>query len=104
MEEKEFLLYKGLKKPLVFKGLKGKYIYQAAGAFAGTMILSIILSKVLGIFTGLVVGLAIGGGIIWDVFRRQSTYGLYTKAKNFKQIHIIRNRTKNSKLYGKTRI
>ena len=104
MEEKEYLLYKGLKKPLVFKGLKGKYIYQAGGAFAGTMILAIVFSKIIGVFIGLVLALAIGGGIIWDTFRRQSTHGLYTKTKNFKQVHIVRNRTKNRKLYGKTRI
>jgi len=104
MEEKEYLLYKGLKKPLVFKGLKGKYIYQAGGAFAGTMLLSIILSKILGVFIGVVVAIVIGGGIIWDTFRRQSTHGLYTKTKNFKQIHIIGNRTKNRKLYGKIKI
>lgn len=102
--EKEYLLYKGLKKPLIFKGLKGKYIYQGGGAFAGTMILAIILSKVLGFFIGLVAAAAIGGGIIWDVFRRQSTNGLYTKTKNFNQIHIVGNRTKNKKLYGKTKI
>jgi hypothetical protein len=47
MEERTYFLYKGLKKPLVFKGLKGKYIYYAGGSFVGTMILGVILSKII---------------------------------------------------------
>lgn len=79
MEEKSFFLYKGLKKPLVFKGLKGKYIYYAGSSFAGTMILGIILSKVIGFFIGIVLALGIGAGSIWNVFRLQKTKGLFNK-------------------------
>lgn len=105
MEEQEgYFLYKGLKKPLIFKGLKGKYIYQGGGAFAGTLVSAIILSNVLGFALGLLVAVAGGGFLIWNTFRRQKVNGLYNKTKNFDEIHVIRNRTKNRKLYEKPRI
>ena len=84
-----FFLYKGLKKPLVFKGLKGKYIYYAGGAFASTLVLSIILSNVMGFFLGLVLAVFIGGGSIWYTFKLQKTKGLYNKTKNFDEIYIV---------------
>ncbi|RYE24109.1 MAG: DUF4133 domain-containing protein [Sphingobacteriaceae bacterium] len=99
-----FLLYKGLKKPLVFKGLKGKYIYQGAGAFIGTLIGSIILSKILGFFFGLIIAIGTGSFMIWNTFRKQRINGLYDKTKNFNEIHIMSNRTKNKKLYEKSKI
>lgn len=84
-----FFLYKGLKKPLVFKGLKGKYIYYAGGAFASTLVLSIILSNVMGFFLGLILAVFIGGGSIWYTFKLQKTKGLYNKTKNFDEIYIV---------------
>lgn len=97
--ERSFFLYKGLKKPLVFKGLKGKYIYYAGGSFAGTMILGIILSKVIGFFIGIALAFAIGGGLIWNVFRLQKSNGLYNKTANHHEIHIIPARIKLKQKY-----
>ena len=91
-ESNGFFLYKGLKKPLVFKGLKGKYIYYAAGAFVGTLVLAMILSNLVHFFIGLVLAFAIGGGGIWYTFKLQKTKGLYNKTKNFEEIHIMPNR------------
>jgi len=99
-----FFLYKGLKKPLVFKGLKGKYIYQGAGAFIGTLVGSIILSKILGFLFGLIIAVGIGSFIIWNTYRKQRVNGLYNKTKNFNEIHIMRNRAKNKKLYEKSNL
>lgn len=87
--EEGFFLYKGLKKPLVFKGLAGKYIYYAAGAFGGTLLLSGILSSILGTFIGLLVALVVGGLSIYNTFRLQKKYGLYKKTRNDNQIFII---------------
>lgn len=87
--EKGFFLYKGLKKPLVFKGLAGKYIYYAASAFGATLILAGILTSLLGTFKGLLVALGIGGLSIYNTFRIQKKYGLYKKTKNHNQIFIV---------------
>jgi hypothetical protein len=40
-----FYLYKGLKKPLIFFGLKGKYIFYAVGVIGSGVIAALILSK-----------------------------------------------------------
>lgn len=102
-ESKAFFLYKGLKKPLVFKGLKGKYIYQAGGAFAGTLVLAIILSNIIGFLTGLLVAVGLGGGLVWDVFRRQKTKGLYNRNRCHDQIHLMPSRIKLKQVYEKER-
>lgn len=108
MEQQEekagFFLYKGLKKPLVFKGLKGKYIYQGAGAFVGTLVGGIILSNILGFVLGLIVAIAVGSFFMWNTFRKQRVNGLYDKTKNFNEIHIMQNRIKNSSIYEKSKL
>lgn len=93
-EETTYLLYKGLKKPLVFKGLKGKYIYYAGGSFVGTMILGVILSKIIGFFIGIALAFGIGGGVMWNIFRLQKTKGLFNKTVNRNEIHILPVRIK----------
>ena len=44
-----FFLYKGLKKPLVFFGLKDKYIYYAMGTAVGGLFCAAIFSSLIGI-------------------------------------------------------
>ncbi|MDV3622550.1 DUF4133 domain-containing protein [Elizabethkingia anophelis] len=94
-----FYLYKGLKKPLVFFGLKGKYIFYAVGVIGGGVIAALILSKfgLLGSLLGL---LATGGGV-YLIFRRQDKYGLYDKTKNSNQIFIFPKRINNKRLLQK---
>ena len=87
-QEKGFFLYKGLKKPLVFKGLAGKYIYYAAGSFGATLILSGVLGSLMGTFKGLLLAVTVGGLSIFNTFRLQKKYGLYKKTRN-NEIFII---------------
>ncbi|AZB28355.1 DUF4133 domain-containing protein [Chryseobacterium balustinum] len=91
-----FYLYKGLKKPLVFFGLKGKYIFYAGGVIAGGVVAALILSK-LGLL-GSLLGLIVTGGGVYFIFKRQDNYGLYDKTKNFDQILIFPKRLHNNKL------
>ena len=91
-----FYLYKGLKKPLVFFGLKGKYILYAVGIIGGGVISSLVLSK-FGLL-GSLLGLAITAGGVYFIFKRQDKYGLYDKTKNFDQILIFPKRLDNNKL------
>lgn len=94
-----FYLYKGLKKPLVFFGLKGKFIFYALGVIGVGVIASLILSK-FGLL-GSLLGLVITGGGVYLVFKRQDKLGLYNKTKEFDQILIMPKRLTNKKLLNK---
>ena len=91
-----FYLYKGLKKPLVFFGLKGKYIFYAVGIIGGGVITALVLSK-FGLL-GSLLGLAVTAGGVYLIFKRQDKYGLYNKTKNFDQIFIFPKRLKHKKI------
>lgn len=91
-----FYLYKGLKKPLVFFGLKGKYIFYAVGIIAGGVVSALILSK-FGLL-GSLLGLVVTAGTLYLLFKRQDKYGLYDKTKNFNQLFIFPKRITNKKI------
>ncbi|AZA56312.1 DUF4133 domain-containing protein [Chryseobacterium shandongense] len=92
-----FYLYKGLKKPLVFFGLKGKYIIYAVGVIGVGVLAALVLSK-FGLL-GSLLGLAATAGGVYLIFRRQDKYGLYDKTKNFDQIFIFPKRMNNNKIF-----
>lgn len=96
-----FYLYKGLKKPLLFFGLKGKYIFYAVGIVGVGVLSALILSKfgLLGSLLG--VGLTAGGVLL--LFKRQDKYGLYNKTKNFDEILIFPKNNKRLLKYSKSK-
>jgi hypothetical protein len=96
-----FYLYKGLKKPLVFFGLKGKYIFYAVGVIGGGVIAALILSK-FGLL-GSLLGIAVTAGGVYLIFKRQDKHGLYAKTKNFNQILIFPKRMINTKLLNQNK-
>lgn len=78
---KQFSVYKGLQKPLVYKGFKGKYIYWGvgfllAGLVAGALAMALI-SKIVGaiVLVGCIVG-----GLYYTAGRQKK--GLYNKTRN----------------------
>lgn len=83
-----YFLYKGLKKPLVFFGLKDKYIYYAMGFAIGGLLTVAVLSSLIGIF-GMVTGAVIGTAGVWWSYKTQDTKGLYRKTKNEDELHIM---------------
>ncbi|WP_126652231.1 DUF4133 domain-containing protein [Chryseobacterium aureum] len=91
-----FYLYKGLKKPLVFFGLKGKYIFYAVGVIGGGVIAALILSK-FGLL-GSLLGLVVTGAGVYLIFKRQDKHGLYDKTKNFDEIFIFPKKLSNKRL------
>ena len=95
-----YYLYKGLKKPLVFFGLKGKFIFYAVGGVGGGVVAALILSK-FGLL-GSLFGLAVTGGGVYLIFRRQDKNGLYDKTKNFDQVMIFPKRFNAKKLSRKS--
>ncbi len=96
----EFYLYKGLKKPLVFFGLKGKYLYWGGGFSVGGFICTGILTNIFGLI-GILIGSVIIGGGIWFTFFLQDKKGLYNKTKNNNELHIFPNSMKNKNIIRK---
>ena len=90
-----FYLYKGLKKPLVFFGLKGKYIIYAVAVIGAGIISALVLSK-FGLL-GSLLGLAVTAGGVYLIFKRQDKHGLYDKTKNFDQVMIFPKRFNHKK-------
>ncbi len=96
-----FYLYKGLKKPLIFFGLKGKYIIYAVGVIGIGVVAALVLSK-FGLL-GSLLGLALTAGGIYLIFKRQDKYGLYNKTKNFDEILIFPKNNKRLLKYSKSK-
>lgn len=91
-----FYLYKGLKKPLVFFGLKGKYIFYAVGVIGVGVVSSLALSKI-GLI-GSLLGLGITAGGVYLIFKRQAKRGLYDKTRNENQVYIFPKRISQRKI------
>ena len=90
-----YYLYKELKKPLVFFGLKGKYIIYAVAVIGAGVVAALILSK-FGLL-GSLLGLLVTAGGVYLIFKRQDKNGLYDKTKNFDQIFIFPKRLNNKR-------
>lgn len=95
-----YFLYKGLKKPLIFFGLKDKYIYYAMGSAISGIVLVAILSSLFGVF-GLFIGSGLGSIGVWMSYKAQDKKGLYNKTKNNDELHIIPTQFKNLRFYKK---
>lgn len=78
---RRFSIYKGLQKPLVYRGFKGKFIGWGIGSLAlglvGGGLTGALTSMYLG---GLVTILAIAGGLTYTFHRQKG--GLHDKSKH----------------------
>ncbi|WP_068596984.1 DUF4133 domain-containing protein [Vaginella massiliensis] len=91
-----YYLYKGLKKPLVFFGLKGKYILYAVITIGGGVLLTMVISSIIGLF-GTLLGVVLTAGGVYLVFRIQDKKGLYNKTKNNNQVFVFPKKMKKLK-------
>ncbi len=74
----EYAIYKGLQKPLVYKGFKGKYVYWALGSVVSGVIVGGILSAVVSVIAGAVVmAIILTLGIVYTSQRQRT--GLHNK-------------------------
>ncbi len=83
IQEKQhaFKVYRGLQRPLIFKGFKGKYIYWGLGSILMGLIASIIIVNVgnyfLAVCSFLIIG---GGGLFLCAFKQRN--GLHNKKRH----------------------
>ena len=69
---------KGIGKPVEFRGLKGTYLYLAAGMVVGALLLALALYGLFGLNTYLATLIVVGsgGGGIWYCMRLSARYGV----------------------------
>lgn len=87
----EFISYpvfKGLQKPLEFMGIRGKFIYYAAGTFLCGFIGFLVFNILMGFFAGLIALVAIAGTGIVTIFIKQKL-GLHAKKRYKGIVHYI---------------
>jgi hypothetical protein len=88
--DKKYSVYKGLQRPVQFKGLKGDYIYYAFGIAIGSLFVSIIVTTLTNFLTGCTAMAVFAFGGIIGMALYQRKYGLYRK-RVLKGIYIIHN-------------
>jgi len=77
---KRFAVYKGLQKPLVFKGFKGKFIYWGLGFLLAGLVLGALTISLINMYLGAVVLIGtITGGLFYTAGQQKK--GLHLKAK-----------------------
>lgn len=91
--EKEYLIYKGLQMPLVFKSFKGKYIYWGLGIFVGSFLVCAVITVATSISVGVTAMVSIIATGFFILSRKQKR-GMHEK-NNEKGIYIIQSTFKH---------
>src|ERR1700749_2945711 len=78
---KRFAVYKGLQKPLVFKGFQGKFIYWGVGILLGGLVLGALTMSLVNMWLGaLVLAGSITGGLLYLAGKQKQ--GLHSKTRS----------------------
>ena len=89
---KRFAVYKGLQKPLIFKGFKGKIIYWGVGCLLAALVFGALTMTLVNMWLGaLVLVGGIAGGLFYIAGKQKN--GLSAKAR----IHAIQIHPPNLK-------
>ena len=84
---RRFAVYKGLQRPLTFKGFKGKFIYWGVGSLLAGLVLGALTMSLVNMWLGAMVLIgSIVGGLLYIAGRQKK--GLHDKA-SAKGIYII---------------
>lgn len=90
MKGREFNLYKGLQKPLVFRSFKGKYIYYGVGSILLGLLGTMVVSSLVNIWYGLLtMAIVLGGGLTYTGIMQKK--GLHSKKRDL-GIYIINHK------------
>ena len=98
---RQFQVYKGLQKPLVYRGFKGKYIYWGVGALLAGLVMGALTMALVNMWLGLIVLISgIAGGLVFIAAKQKK--GLHIKSRprsifihrvNFKKLHRYGRKT-----------
>lgn len=92
---RKFPIYKGLQKPLQFRGFKGKYIYWGVGSLLAGLVLGALTMSLFNLWLGAVVLIgSIVGGLLYIAARQKkglhskaSTHSVYVHPFNLKRLN-----------------
>ncbi|MBT2560122.1 plasmid transfer protein [Pedobacter sp. ISL-68] len=95
---KRYAVYKGLQRPLIFKGFKGKFIYWGVGALLLGLVAGSIIMALVNMYVGAIalIGLIVGG-LFYTAGKQKG--GLHDKTQA-KGIYIHQTGLTNLKSYG----
>lgn len=83
MEKIEYQVFKGLQKPVEFRGLKGRYIKMAIIMTACSVVICFAASPIVGTYASLVLGVIGGVASAFLPATLQRSIGLYSKKTNY---------------------
>ncbi|SFA41112.1 hypothetical protein SAMN04488511_102245 [Pedobacter suwonensis] len=80
MEAKRYKVYKGLQRPLTYKGFKGRFIYWGLGILLLSLLVGALSMALVSMYLGavLMIGMIVSG-FFWLAHRQKK--GLYDKNK-----------------------
>jgi hypothetical protein len=82
----KFSIYKGLQKPLVYRGFKGKFIAWGIGSLVTGLVTGGVLGALTNMFLGAFTTILLLTAGLFYTFNRQQ-HGLHTKVRS-RKIHI----------------
>ncbi|MGF7036928.1 plasmid transfer protein [Mucilaginibacter lappiensis] len=84
---RKFAVYKGLQRPLIFKGFKGKFIYWGLGSLLSGLVLGALTMSLINMWLGAIVLVGcIVGGLLFTAGKQKG--GLHDKSRA-KCIYIL---------------
>ena len=96
---RQFQVYKGLQRPLVYRGFKGKYIYWGVASLLAGLVLGALTMALVNMWLGLIVLIAaVAGGLVFIAAKQKQ--GLHIKSRPT-SIFIHQVNFKNLSRYGR---
>lgn len=87
MTIRKFAVYKGLQRPLIYRGFRGKFIYWGIGAVLSGLVLGSVTMAVVNMWLGAIVLVGfIAGGLVYIASRQKR--GLHAKTRH-RGIYIL---------------
>lgn len=78
---RHFSVYKGLQKPLIFRGFKGRFIYWGIGSLLAGLVLGALTMSLINMWLGAVVlAGCVTGGLLYTAHKQKQ--GLHSKPRS----------------------
>ncbi|WP_454801364.1 plasmid transfer protein [Mucilaginibacter phyllosphaerae] len=91
---RKFAVYKGLQRPLIFKGFKGKYIYWGIASLLSGLVFGALTMSLVNMWLGamVLIGFTVGG-LLYCAAKQKG--GLHAKSRNHNILILHHHGRKN---------